>query len=136
MKKKESFKKLMREHEIIALSTSYENNPNSRFVNFYYSVDTELIYFATFSDNYKVFELENNNKVSFLTIPKEGVTHVRGKGIAKKSDMSIEVFSNKIAKKVPIYKSVIKTFGEEVFVVYEIDIKDITIIMDIGSLIK
>lgn len=137
MKKREEFKKIMREDIVIALSTSVNDIPNSRFVNFYYSPTTKLLYFATFKDNDKVFEIEKNNKVSILTIPnKDTVSHIKAGGIVRESKLSMSDFLDKIVKKVPVYKSIVNTFGIDVFKVYEIDLQEITLVTDIGSLSK
>lgn len=57
---------MMREHSEIALATSFDNTPNVRTVNFYFDPDAKVLYFATFSDNTKVFELEKIQKLHSL----------------------------------------------------------------------
>ncbi len=65
------FHKIMEEQNDIALATSVNNIPNVRLISFYFCPDENILYFSTFKNEVKTKEFEQNNKVSFTTIPKE-----------------------------------------------------------------
>ena len=60
----------------MALSTSVDNQPNVRIVNFYFDAMTNKLYFTTFGDNDNVKEFESNPNIAFTTIPHHGTEHI------------------------------------------------------------
>lgn len=88
----------------IALATSVNGLPNVRIVNFYYDADKKTLFFSTFADNQKVMELEQNPRVAFTTITKDGEEHVRVKnGTVRKSAVTAEEIKDKFLAKLPEY---------------------------------
>ena len=72
MKTKAEFLRIMAAQTEMALATSVDNVPNVRIVNFYFSPDSNILYFATYKGNDKVKELAANEKIAFSTIPHGG----------------------------------------------------------------
>lgn len=120
------FKEIMAAHTEIALATCSESLPNVRIVNFHYSESKKCLYFSSFLQNPKVSELELNPKVAFTTIPHSGNRHVRGTGIAKKSEMTIFDLEEAFTLKIPDYGETIKSAGEYL-ILYEIAVETVVV---------
>ena len=64
------FYEIMETQNDIALATSVNNTPNVRLISFYFCPDKNILYFSTFKNEVKIKEFEQNNKLSFTTIPR------------------------------------------------------------------
>ncbi|OZU89088.1 hypothetical protein CIL03_08720 [Virgibacillus indicus] len=72
------YKRILKDHDHIALSTSVNNKPNVRVVNLYEDTSKPgVIYISTDPNSQKVKEFEINNIVSFTTLPKSKYEFVR-----------------------------------------------------------
>lgn len=80
MNTEKEFYRMMTTQTEIALTTSIENIPNVRLVNFIFDQEKKTIYFSTFGDNEKVKEFEANNQIAFDTVPHNGNEYVRAEG--------------------------------------------------------
>ncbi|MEA5085138.1 MAG: pyridoxamine 5'-phosphate oxidase family protein [Lachnospiraceae bacterium] len=101
---RKEFERMMETQTEIALATSVNGLPNVRIVNFYYDADKKTLFFSTFADNQKVMELEQNPRVAFTTITKDGEEHVRVKnGTVRKSAVTAEEIKDKFLAKLPEY---------------------------------
>ncbi|KXL52114.1 pyridoxamine 5'-phosphate oxidase [Anaerotignum neopropionicum] len=101
---RKEFERMMETQTEIALATSVDELPNVRIVNFYYDADNKTLYFSSFADNQKVAELEQNPRVAFTTIAKNGEEHVRVKnGMTRKSTVAVEEIKGKFLAKLPEY---------------------------------
>lgn len=133
MDTKKEFFRMMREHSEIALATSLNNTPNVRTVNFYFDPDEKVLYFATFSDNTKVFELEKNTKVAFTTIPKHGTEHIKAKGICTKSSKTVYDLKEQLIGKMEGYRELIEDVGA-FLVVYEIHFEKAQVVLTLENI--
>ena len=134
MNPQKEFDRIMTEQGVIALATSVNNKPNVRAVNFYYDPKQEgILFFSTFKDNKKVGEFEENNKVAFTTIPKEGNEHVRvTDGEVRRSSLNIYDMKEALAEKIPGYGDTIEKFGE-MLILFEIHFGSADITLDFTS---
>ncbi len=132
MNTKEEFNNIMEKHTEIALATSVNDVPNVRIVNFYYAKDTKSLFFSTFKTNDKVQEIEENNQISFTTIPHQSFEHVRGKAIAKKSPLNVFDVKEQFVDKMPHYKEIIYQFGK-LLDLYEIKLGDVQVLLDVEN---
>ncbi len=132
MNTQEVFDKIMENQKEIALATSIDDIPNVRVVNFYYEKDTKSLLFSTFKENDKVKEVEQNNQVSFTTIPHQSFEHVRGKATVEKSPLSVFDVKDKFISKMPHYKEIIEKFGPALDL-YEIKLGDARVILDVDN---
>ena len=114
----------------MALATSVDNVPNVRIVNFYFSPDSNILYFATYKGNDKVKELAANEKIAFSTIPHGGNEHVKAKGIAAKSELTIFDLAEKFVEKIPDYQDTIDAAGK-FLVLYEIKFDSAVVTLDL-----
>lgn len=108
------FKRIMAEQAEMALATSVSDKPNVRIINFYFddSAGREVLYFASFKDNRKIVEFNENSRVAFTTMPKRGEEHVRvTEGEVKKSALTIFDLKEHFIKKVPDYAMIVEQAG-------------------------
>ncbi|WP_110955096.1 pyridoxamine 5'-phosphate oxidase family protein [Anaerosinus massiliensis] len=117
----------------IALATSVENTPNVRIVNFYFDSTTNLLFFATFGDNEKVKEFEQNKKVAFTTIPHHGNEHVKATGIVKQSKQTIFDIADHFIAKIPDYKDTIEQAGQ-FLILFEIQFDTAIVTLDFENI--
>ena len=116
------FYEIMEKQVDIALAT-----PNVRLISFYFCPDKNILYFSTFKNEVKIKEFEQNNKVSFTTIPREDIKYVRtNNALVKKSSLSISDLKGSFCEKIPDYKEMIDQF-EDKLVLYEITFKEASI---------
>ena len=115
----------------LALATAVANVPNVRMVNFCYDEKRpDILYFASDRGNRKVFEFTENDKVSFTTIPHEGVVHVRSSNaVVKKSELPLSEVKDLFVARVPGYDQTLDAIGESLDV-FEIHIKEVLVIAD------
>ncbi len=125
----EVFENIMDNQAEMALATSKENIANVRIVSFYYKKDVKTLYFATFATTDKVEEIEKNEHIAFTTIPHQGLEHVKGKALAKKSALSIFDLKDQFIAKIPYYKDIIENFGQYLEV-YEITLNDVLVTLN------
>lgn len=130
MKTKAEFLRIMAVQTEMALATSVDNVPNVRIVNFYFSPDSNILYFATYKGNDKVKELAANEKIAFSTIPHGGNEHVKAKGIAAKSELTIFDLAEKFVEKIPDYQDTIDAAGK-FLVLYEIKFDSAVVTLDL-----
>lgn len=130
MKTKAEFLRIMAVQAEMALATSVDNVPNVRIVNFYFSPDSNILYFATYKGNDKVKELAANEKIAFSTIPHGGNEHVKAKGIAAKSELTIFDLAEKFVEKIPDYQDTIDAAGK-FLVLYEIKFDSAVVTLDL-----
>lgn len=119
MNARAEFLRMMATHTDMALATVSDNHPNVPIVNFVFDPDTNILYFATFQDNEKVFELSINPYVAFTTIPRNSTEHVKAKGVAVRSARSIYDVAPKFISKIPGYQDTIDMAGDAL-VVFEV----------------
>lgn len=130
MKTKAEFLRIMAVQTEMALATSVGNVPNVRIVNFYFSPDSNILYFATYKGNDKVKEIAANEKIAFSTIPCGGNEHIKAKGIAAKSELTIFDLAEKFAEKIPDYQDTIDVAGKSL-VLYEIKFDTAVVTLDL-----
>ena len=130
MKTKAEFLRIMAVQTEVALATSVDNIPNVRIVNFYFSPDSNILYFATYKGNDKVKEIAANERIAFSTIPCGGNEHVKAKGIAAKSELTIFDLAEKFAEKIPDYQDTIDAAGKSL-VLYEIKLDTAVVTLDL-----
>lgn len=119
MNTRQMFNQLMKEQTEMALATAKGTAPNVRIVNFYYDEAEKKVFFSTFGDNDKVNEITENAQVSFTTIPKEGIKHVRANGEANASTKTIYDVKEGFVDRVAGYEETINQVGQ-FLEVYEI----------------
>lgn len=129
---KNEFLRIMKSQEEMALATSVDNQPNLRVVNFYFDPESNTLYFSTFGNNNKVKEIEANFRVAFTTIPHAGTEHVKARGIAEKSKLTIFDLAARFIKKMPHYEETIEQAGE-FLVLYEIKFNTATVTLDLDN---
>ena len=99
---KNEFERMMQTETQLALATVADGGPDVRIVNFYYEPQNKTLYFATFADNDKVAELQQNPHVAFTTLPTGGQGHVRVKNaLAQKSTVPVENHKERFLAKLP-----------------------------------
>ena len=130
MKTKAEFLRIMAAQTEMALATSVDNVPNVRIVNFYFSPDSNILYFATYKGNDKVKEIAANERIAFSTIPCGGNEHVKAKGIAAKSKLTIFDLAEKFVEKIPDYQNTIDAAGKSL-ALYEIKFDTAVVTLDL-----
>lgn len=127
------FRKMMEEQTDMALATiSIDGIPNVRIVNFYFNPQNNTLYFATFKDNDKVEEMNQNENVAFTTIPKKENEHIKARGTVIKSKQTIFDLADCFCNKIPDYRGTIE-FGGESLNVYEIHFETATVTLDLAN---
>lgn len=133
MNTKNEFKRIMESQTEIALATSVNDVSNVRIVNFFYDESAQTLFFATFGDNDKVKEFEQNSKVAFTTVPHNGNEHVKAKGNVNKSSLSIFDIKDRFISKIPDYKDTIEQAGQ-FLILFEIKFDTATITLDFENI--
>ena len=133
MNTKTEFLRIMAEQTEMALATSVNNVPNVRIVNFYFDPCENILYFATFKDNDKVKEIEENPSIAFTTIPHTGNQHVKAKGLAKKSSKTIFDMAEQFIAKIPDYKKTIDYAGESL-ILFEVRFDTAIVTKDLATI--
>ena len=128
------FQRIMTTQTDLALSTiGTDGNPNVRIVNYYFNSKNNVLYFATFKDNEKLKEMEQNRNVAFTTIPKKGNEHIKAKGIALRSEQTVFDLADCFCDKIPGYKNTIDFAGDSL-ILYEIHFKTATVTLDLSNI--
>lgn len=128
---REELETILNNADQIALATCVENVSDVRIVNFYY--EDGIMYFATFKDAGKIKGFEANPNVSFTTIPKGSVAHVRSKGATvKRSQKSIYDMAEEFSNKIDGYENNIKFNGDNL-VLFEIIFHEARVIVDMNT---
>lgn len=133
MNTKNEFKRIMESQTEIALATCVNDVSNVRIVNFFYDESAQTLFFATFGDNDKVKEFEQNSKVAFTTVPHNGNEHVKAKGNVNKSSLSIYDIKDRFISKIPDYKDTIEQAGQ-FLILFEIKFDTATITLDFENI--
>ncbi|MDF2987446.1 MAG: pyridoxamine 5-phosphate oxidase [Eubacterium sp.] len=133
MNTENEFKRIMVCQTEIALATSVNDVSNVRIVNFFYDESAQTLFFATFGDNDKVKEFEQNSKVAFTTVPHNGNEHVKAKGNVNKSSLSIYDIKDSFISKIPDYKDTIEQAGQ-FLILFEIKFDTATITLDFENI--
>ena len=133
MNTKTEFLRIMAEQTEMALATSVNNVPNVRIVNFYFDPCENILYFATFKDNDKVKEIEENPSIAFTTIPHTGNQHVKAKGLAKRSSKTVVDMAEHFIAKVPDYKKTIDYAGESL-ILFEVRFDTAIVTKDLDTI--
>lgn len=124
------FNRLMEESKNIALATSRDNLPNVRILS--YSCDDKnkgVVYFLTFKGTQKTVELEDNNKVSFTTIPNGTSEVIRVADAAvNKCEGDIDRIKSIIIKRFPEQEGMISNSGH-ILDFYEIRFNEANVIL-------
>ena len=89
--------------------------------------------FATFGDNNKVKEFEQNSNVAFTTIPHNGYEHVKAQGRVSKSLRSVFDLEEAFVSKIPDYKDTIKQVGQ-LLVLFEVKFDIATVTLDLENI--
>lgn len=128
----QAFNRIMENQGEIALSTSVDNIPNVRIVNFYYDSGKKgVLYFSTFKDCPKTKEFSINNTVAFTSVQSGEEQHVRVHGAKiRKSDSTIYDFKDAFVNKFPDYEMVIQQAGPQIEL-YEIHFQKATVTLGI-----
>ena len=128
------FQRIMTTQTDLALSTvGTDGNPNVRIVNYYFNPKNNVIYFATFKDNKKVQEIDQNRNVAFTTIPTNGNEHIKARGIALRSKQTVFDLADCFCDKIPDYKNTIDFAGDSL-ILYEIHFKTATVTLDLSNI--
>jgi len=123
---KQQFEKVMGETVNMALATSIGDQPNVRTVTFAYDESKSgKLFFATFKENQKTKEFQQNPKVACtpLSMDLEAEVQVRIFGTVKKSDLTMDKLVEMISKKFPSGADTLET-GGEMLDIYEVCFKD------------
>ncbi|PJM79811.1 pyridoxamine 5'-phosphate oxidase family protein [Bifidobacterium scaligerum] len=129
---RESFERIMSEQSNMALATvTSDGVPDVRVVNFCWRADTGRVYFSTFPDNDKVREIEADPHVAFTTVPAAGNAHVRGKGVCRRSALTISEIAGDFIRKVPAYRGTVERFGDQL-VLFEIEFHEASVTIDLA----
>ena len=126
---RQAFLDLMSTHTEIALATCAGDAPNVRLVNFCYDAPTKSILFTSFPDNDKVAEFARNPRVAFTTVPKEGIAHVKGGGVVRKSPRLLADVAPLFVAKIPDYDQTLEQVGD-ILVLFEIPLGCATVTLD------
>ena len=128
------FQRIMTTQTDLALSTvGTDGNPNVRIVNYYFNPKNNVIYFATFKDNKKVQEIDQNRNVAFTTIPTNGNEHIKARGFAVRSKKTVFDLADCFCNKIPGYKNTIDFAGDSL-ILYEIHFKTATVTLDLSDI--
>ena len=119
--------------ELALATVGTDGIPNVRIVNYYFNPKNNVIYFATFKDNEKVQEIEQNRNVAFTTIPKKGNEHIKARGIAVRSKKTVFDLADCFCDKIPDYKNTIDFAGNSL-ILYEIHFKTATVTLDLSDI--
>ncbi len=133
MNTRNEFIRIMANQTEIALATSINDVSNVRIVNFFYDDSTQTLFFATFGDNDKVKEFEQNSKVAFTTVPHNGNEHVKAKGNIQKSSLNIYDIKERFISKIPDYKDTIEQAGQ-FLVLFEMKFDTATVTLDFENI--
>lgn len=133
MNTKNEFERIMETQTEMALATSVNDVCNVRIVNFFYDETLQTVFFATFGDNDKVREFEQNSNIAFTTIPHNGNQHVKAKGQVNKSNSSILDMKDSFISKIPSYKDTIEQVGQ-FLVLFEIKFNTATVTLDFENI--
>ncbi|WP_070000971.1 pyridoxamine 5'-phosphate oxidase family protein [Cellulosilyticum sp. I15G10I2] len=133
MNTKKEFQRIMSTQAEIALATSVNNVTNVRIVNFFYEGNSKTLYFATFGDNAKIKEFEQNRNVAFTTIPHNGTEHVKAKGQVFKSSLSVFDVQDHFISKIPDYKDTIEQAGQ-FLILFEIKFDTAEVTLDFENI--
>ena len=118
----------------IALATiGTDGTPNVRIVNYYFNPENNVLYFATFKDNEKVKEMEQNRNVAITTIPQKGNEHIKARGIALRSEKTVFDLEDCFCDKIPGYKNTIEFAGDSL-ILYEIHFKTATVTLNLSDI--
>ena len=130
------FQRIMTTQTDLALSTvGTDGNPNVRIVNYYFNPKNNIIYFATFKDNKKVQEIDQNQNVAFTTIPTNGNEHIKAREISVRSKKTVFDLADCFCDKIPDYKNTIEHAGN-LLLLYEIHFKTATVTLDLSNIQK
>ncbi|OTN91571.1 pyridoxamine 5'-phosphate oxidase family protein [Enterococcus faecium] len=133
MNAKKEFQAMMAEQTELALATvGGDGSPNVRIVNYYFNPENNIVYFATFKNNDKVKELEEDSAVAFTTIPKRENEHIKARGTAVKSQQTIFDLADYFCEKIPGYRETIEYAGKSL-IVYEIHFETATVTVDLSN---
>ena len=128
------FQRIMATQTELALATiGTDGIPNVRIVNYYFNPKNNVLYFATFKDNEKLKEMEQNRNVAFTTIPKKGNEHIKARGIALRSEKTVFDLADCFCDKIPGYKNTIDFAGNSL-ILYEIHFKTATVTLDLSNI--
>ena len=133
MNTKAEFSRIMATQAEMALATSVNDVCNVRIVNFFYDEISQVLFFATFGDNNKVKEFEQNSNVAFTTIPHSGYEHVKAQGRVSKSPRSVFDLEEAFVSKIPDYKDTIEQVGQ-LLVLFEVKFDIATVTLDLENI--
>lgn len=133
MNTKSEFERIMATQTEIALATSVNDMCNVRIVNFIYDDTSQTLFFATFGDNDKVKEFEENSNVAFTTIPHKGNEHVKAKAQVKKSSLNIFDVKDNFISKIPDYEDTINQVGQ-FLVLFEVKFNTAIVTLDFENI--
>ena len=125
----DDYQAILKNTNEIALATAVDNIPNVRIVNFCFMPERpDILYFASDRDNRKVSEFARNNAVTFTSIPKDGIPHVRSlKATVQKSARTIAEMAPFFIAVIPGYDETIAAIGGSLDV-FEIHVKEAVVI--------
>ena len=128
------FQRIMATQTELALATiGTDGIPNVGIVNYYFNPKNNVLYFATFKDNKKVQEIDQNRNVAFTTIPTNGNEHIKARGIAVRSKQTVFDLADCFCDKIPDYKKTIDFAGNSL-ILYEIHFKTATVTLDLSNI--
>ncbi|SCZ07749.1 pyridoxamine 5'-phosphate oxidase family protein [Alkaliphilus peptidifermentans] len=133
MSTKSEFERIMATQTEIALATSVNDVCNVRIVNFIYDETSQTLFFATFGDNDKVKEFEENSNVAFTTVPHKGNEHVKARAQVNKSNLSIFDVKDSFIAKIPDYKDTINQVGQ-FLVLFEVKFNTAIVTLDFENI--
>lgn len=132
MNYRDEMDRIFSKQETMALATAVDHQPNVRVVNFVNLPEQPgVLYFASFPDNVKVREMEQNSQVAFTTLPPQGeYCHVKAKAQVKRSGKTIFDLKEAFVTKIDGYDEVINMAGE-MLVLFEAHFSEATVTLDI-----
>jgi uncharacterized pyridoxamine 5'-phosphate oxidase family protein len=129
----EMFNDIMKKAPAIALATTTDGMPNVRIISHCIIPERpNVIYFSTNRTSPKVSEFEENNVVSFTTVPSpsEGHIHVRSKNASVcKSEFTLDEVKDIFIERIPGFDKILSVIGAYTDV-YEIHIKEATVVLN------
>ena len=135
MNTKQEFLSIMAQQPQIALATAVDQLPNVRILNFYYDPEKHILYFATVKGEDKIKEMNLNPHIAFTTIPHSGNKHVKARGIAKQSKLTIFDLADCFIAKIPSYQEAIELVGSDL-VLYEVSFDSAIVAKDLTTIEK
>lgn len=135
MNTKQEFLSIMAQQPQIALATAVDQLPNVRILNFYYDPEKHILYFATVKGEDKIKEMNLNPHIAFTTIPHSGNKHVKARGIAKQSQLTIFDLADCFITKIPSYQEAIELVGADL-VLYEVSFDSAIVAKDLTTIEK